>query len=108
MKRVVRSRAIWGALTTVNATLPVHIDADTLLACLLLRNTERQWRPHARAFFREVQAEVMMDMVIEGSISFGELSGAVRFWSVEDDIENARWVREMTPRKKGGTTRVTR
>ncbi|WP_271898492.1 hypothetical protein [Candidatus Phyllobacterium onerii] len=101
MKTTVNSRAIWRALTTVNSPLPIHIDADTLLACLLLRNTQRQWRPHVRAFFREVQAEVMMDMVIEGTISFEELSQAIRFWDVEEDIENVRWVREMTPRQNG-------
>ena len=42
-----------------------------------------------------------MDMVIEGSISFDELSDAICFWDVEEDIENARWVREMTPHQKG-------
>jgi hypothetical protein len=26
----------WRALTTVNAPLPIHTDADTLIACLLL------------------------------------------------------------------------
>ncbi len=42
-----------------------------------------------------------MDMVIEGTISFEELSQAIRFWDVEEDIENVRWVREMTPRQNG-------
>ena len=49
-----------------------------------------------------------MDMVIEGSISFDELSDAIRFWNVEEDIENARWVREMNSSPKRGTTRATR
>ena len=38
-----------------------------------------------------------MDMVIEGSITFDGLSHAMRFWNVEDDTENARWMREMAP-----------
>ena len=95
MERVATSRAIWRALTTVNAPLPIHIDADTLMACLLLAITERQWRPHVRAFFREVGLEVIMDMVVEGSVTFDNLSKAISFWDVDEDYENARWIREM-------------
>ena len=87
--------AIWQALTTVNAPLPLHIDANTLLACLRLRSTERQWRPHVRAFFREVGVEVLMDMAVEGSVTFDDLARAISFWDVEEDYENARWAREM-------------
>ena len=107
MKPAVKNSAIWRALTPVNSPLPVHIDAGTLLACLLLQNTETQWRPHVRAFFGEVAVEVMMDMVIEGSISFGELSQAIKFWNVEADIETAQWIREMTP-LSGGNARSSR
>lgn len=97
MEDPVLSRAIWRGLTTVNAPLPLHIDADTLLACLLLKNTDRQWQPHVRAFFQEVGLEVITDMVVEGSITFDNLSKAIRFWNVDEDVENARWIREMAP-----------
>jgi len=93
--QAVKSDAIWQALTTVNAPLPLHIDADTLLACLRLRSTERQWRPHVRALFSEVGVEILMDMVVEGSVTFDDLAKAMSFWDVDEDYENARWVREM-------------
>lgn len=91
----VKSRAVWRALTTVNAPLPIHVDADTLLDCLNLSTTDRRWRPHVRAFFREVGVEVIMDMIVEGSTTFDSLSKAISFWNVEEDYENARWIREM-------------
>jgi hypothetical protein len=81
MENAALSRAIWRGLTTVNAPLPLHIDADTLLACLLLKSTDRQWQPHVRAFFQEVGVEVIMDMVVEGSVTFDSLSKAIRFWN---------------------------
>ncbi len=95
MEHQVKSRAIWRALTTVNAPLPVHIDTDTLLACLSLSVTDARWRPHVRAFFREVATEVIMDTVVEGAITFDSLSKAISFWNVDGDCENARWIREM-------------
>ena len=95
MDTATKSKAIWRALTTVNAPLPIHIDADTLLACLHLANWERQWRPHVRAFFREAGLEVIMDMVVEGAVSFDSLSKAISFWDADGDTENARWIREM-------------
>jgi hypothetical protein len=91
----VTSKAIWRALTTVNAPLPLHIDANTLLACLLLDTRHRRWRPHVRAFFSEAGLDVIMDMVVEGSASFEGLSKAIEFWDVDEDGENARWIREM-------------
>ena len=91
----VNSQAIWQALTTVNAPLPLHIDADTLLACLRRRTIERRWRPHVRAFFREVGVEILMDMVVEGSVTFDDLAQTISFWDVDEDDENARWIREM-------------
>jgi len=91
------SKAIWRALTTVNAPLPIQIDAETLLGCLLLTETERRWRPHVRAFFGEVGTEVIMDMVVEGSVTFNGLSTAISFWDVDEDYANARWIREMAP-----------
>ncbi len=93
--RTVKNEAIWQALTTVNAPLPLHIGADTLLACLLCQSTERQWRPHVRAFFCEVGVEILMDMVVEGSVTFENFAKAISFWDVDEDYENTRWVREM-------------
>jgi hypothetical protein len=95
MDTTTESRAIWRALTTVNAPLPVHIDADALLACLRLANTDRKWRPHVRAFFREAGLEVIMDMVVEGAVSFDSLLKAISYWNADEDGENARWIREM-------------
>ncbi|MCA1367184.1 hypothetical protein I6F15_07205 [Bradyrhizobium sp. BRP14] len=82
-------------MTTVNAPLPIRVDADTLLDCLNLSATDCRWRPHVRAFFREVGVEVIMDMIVEGSTTFDGLSKAISFWNVEEDYENARWIREM-------------
>ncbi|WP_421423934.1 hypothetical protein [Agrobacterium rosae] len=82
-------------MTTVNAPLPLHIDARTLMACLLLELTDKRWRPHVRAFFGEVEVEILMDMVVEGSVTFENFAKAISFWGVDEDYENARWVREM-------------
>jgi hypothetical protein len=38
-----------------------------------------------------------MDMVVEGSVTFDDLSKAISFWEVDEDYENARWIREMAP-----------
>ncbi|MCM2477789.1 hypothetical protein HGO38_30550 [Rhizobium sp. CG5] len=95
MSDIVKSQAIWRALTTVNAPLPFHINDETLLSCLNLSTTDLRWRPHVRAFFREVGVEVIMDMVVEGATTFDNLSKAISVWSVEEDYENARWIREM-------------
>jgi hypothetical protein len=92
-----RSRAIWRAVTTVNAPLPVHIEPDVLVAAVRLETTDPRWRPHVRALFAEVAVEVLMDLVIEGSASFEDLSAAATYWLVEEDCVNARWVREMAP-----------
>ncbi len=97
MGQAVQSRAIWRGLTTVNAPLAVHVDAGTLLACLHLETTDRRWQPHVRAFFSEVGQEVLMDMVIEGSVSFDDLYRAIRFWNADKDSGNARWIGEMAP-----------
>lgn len=91
-----KSQAIWRALTTVNAPLPAHIDADTLLDCLNLSTTDRRWRPHVRAFFDEVRVDVMMDLVLEGSTRFETLAKAIQFWEVDEAYESVGWVREMS------------
>jgi len=95
MDHGLKSKAVWRALTTVNAPLPIHIDADTLTDSLLMRSADRRWRPHMRAFFREVGLEIIMDMVVEGTVTFDSLSKAISFWDVDEDCENARWIREM-------------
>jgi hypothetical protein len=95
MTNTVTSKAIWRALTTVNAPLPRHISAHQLLACLQLSSKDMTWRPHVRAFFNEVGIGVIMDMVVEGSVSFEGLSKAIAFWNVDEESDNARWIREM-------------
>ncbi|MGE7368364.1 hypothetical protein ACQKKX_04745 [Neorhizobium sp. NPDC001467] len=45
--------------------------------------------------FGEVGVEILMDIVVEGSVTFDDLAKAISFWDVEEDCENARWVREM-------------
>jgi hypothetical protein len=102
MADAIKNRAIWRALTTVNAPLPGHIDADTLSSCLALSTIDTRWRPHVRAFFREVGVEVIMDMVVAGAITFDSLSKAISFWNVDEDYENARWIREMASNPVAG------
>lgn len=95
METAIHSRTIYRALTTVNAPLPFPIDGQTLISCLRLVETDMKWRPHVRAFFRETGLEIVMDMVVEGSVTFDNLSKAIQFWNVDEDFENARWIREM-------------
>lgn len=90
-----KSQAVWRALTTINSPLPLHIDADTLVACLLLQIIEHRWKPHVRAFFCEVGVEILMDMVVEGSVTFENFAKAISFWEVDEDYQNVRWAREM-------------
>lgn len=97
METKAKSKTISRALTTVNAPLPTHIGGGTLLDCLLLTQTDPKWRPHVRAFFNEVHPDVIMDLVVEGSITFDNLAKAASFWDVEKDSDNARWIREMAP-----------
>lgn len=102
MSETVKSKAVWRALTTVNAPLPVEIDAATLLACLSLSNADPRWKPHVRAFFREVAVEVMMDMLVEGTATVDNLAKALTHWGVDEDFENARWIRDMASVKMAG------
>jgi hypothetical protein len=92
-----KSKAIWRAITTVNAPLPIHITPDTLVSALLLETTDEKWQPHVQAFFREVAVEVLMDLVVEGTLSFDNLAHAIKAWAVDEEYENAGWVREMAP-----------
>lgn len=48
-----------------------------------------------RAFFGEVGVEILMDMVVEGSVTFDDLAKALSFWDVDEDYDNAQWAREM-------------
>ena len=94
MRRAKFHSAAYRALTTVNAPLPTHIDAHTLVDCLTLKNTDTKWRPHLKSFFEDVSSDAIMDMVIEDSITFDNLLKCMSFWDFEED-ENARWIREM-------------
>lgn len=82
------------AITTINAPLSTHIDANTLVDCLLLQNRDPKWRPHIKSFFLDVNLDIIMDMVIEDSVSFNNLLECLNFWQLEES-DNARWVREM-------------
>ncbi len=101
-----KSRAIRSAITTVNAPLPMPIDEDTLLACLLLRSTESRWRSHVWTFFNDVGVDLMMDLVVEGSVTFHNLADAVSYWDVDGETDNARWIREMASVTMGETSRT--
>lgn len=85
---------VYRVLSTVNAPRALHIDADTMLACLRLQCRDERWKPHVRSFFQEVGIGVIHDMVIEGSLSFRELVKALETWGVEE-FDSARWIREM-------------
>lgn len=102
MSETVKSKAVWRALTTVNAPLPVEIDAATLLSCLSLSTTDLRWKPHVRAFFREVAVDVIMDLLVEGTASIDNLSKALEYWGVDEEFENARWIRDMAAVKMAG------
>jgi hypothetical protein len=88
--------SIYRALTTVNAPVAVHMDAHTLARCLRLEDVDVRWRPHVRAFFEEVGIGIILDMVVEGTVSFDDLARCARYWRVEES-GNARWIREMAP-----------
>lgn len=100
-----KSRSAYRALTTINAPLRSPIDVATLVACLHLDNVDSRWRPHMRSFFRDVGIDIMMDMVVDGAITFGDLARALAHWNIEE-TESARWIREMasvTMAKADGT-----
>lgn len=82
------------ALTTINAPLPSHIDVNTLVDCLKLQNTDFKWRPHLKSFFLDIHSDIIMDMIIEGTVTFKELDMCIQHWGFEED-ENARWIRKM-------------
>jgi len=94
MSSKVEDKSIYRALTTVNAPRALQIEAETLAACLRLECSDRQWRPHMRAFFDEVDRGIILDIVIEGAVSFRDLDEGLSVWEVGDG-ENARWIREM-------------
>jgi len=86
--------SVYRVLTTVNAPRALHIDAVTLVDCLLLRCLDQKWRPHVRSYFQEVGVSAIHDMVIEGVVDFDGLVRALETWGVEE-FDNARWIREM-------------
>lgn len=87
------------ALSTINAPLRTPINGVTLISCLRLENTDRNWRPHIRALFNEIHVEILMDLMTDGVVSFHDLNNALDFWDIENTY-SAIWVREMVPRAK--------
>lgn len=89
-----KSAAAYRAITTINAPLRKHIDVETLLNCLLLKNRDIEWRPHIKSFFLDLNEDIIMDMVVEGSVTFNDLLECLYFWKIEEN-DNARWIKEM-------------
>jgi hypothetical protein len=96
MEALATNRSAYRALGTINAPLRVRIDAPTLLSCLRLKNVDPVWRPHIRSFFSEISVDILMDMVVDGALTFDDLRRALLFWNIED-TDSARWIREMAP-----------
>jgi hypothetical protein len=96
MKAATTVQSAYRALGTINAPLRLHIDAPTLVDCLRLQNIDPRWQPHMRAFFGDINIDILMDMVVDGAVTFDDLSRALLFWHIED-TDSARWIREMAP-----------
>jgi hypothetical protein len=88
------NRSTYRALTTINAPQAVHIGPETLAACLRLECLDKKWRPHLRSFFDEVDTGTILDMVIEGTVTFQDLDRSIVCWEAGEG-QNARWIREM-------------
>lgn len=89
-----KRRSAYRALTTINAPLRSPINTATLVECLRLANVDARWRPHIRAYFRDIAIDIIMDMVIDDAVTFDDLSKALTYWDIEE-TESARWIREM-------------
>jgi hypothetical protein len=94
MSSKAENRSIYRALSTVNASRALQIEAETLAACLRLECNDRRWRPHMRSFYDEVDRGLILDLVIDGTTSFSDLDKGLVAWQAGDG-ENARWIREM-------------
>ena len=87
-------RKVASILATINAPRPQPIDAKALVHCLTTSRPERRWRPHIEAFFDEVAAEAIHDLVLAGIVTFEDLYRAARTWRVTNG-SNVPWIREM-------------
>jgi hypothetical protein len=85
---------ISAVLATINAPLPIPIDACTLVHCLTTLQPEEKWRPHIESLFEEVPIEAIHDLVLAGIVTFEDLYLAARRWSIKDG-ETLQWVKEM-------------
>lgn len=87
-------RKVAFVLATINAPRRHRIDPKTFVHSLLTLRPERRWRPHIEAFFDEVSAEAIHDLVLAGIFSFEELYRAARTWRSTDGT-NLAWIKEM-------------
>jgi len=87
-------RQIRFILATINAPRPSPIDAKSFVHCLTTGQPETRWLPHIEAFFDEVSAEAIHDLVLAGVVSFEDLYRAARSWGVTD-ARNVGWIKEM-------------
>lgn len=81
-------------LATINAPRRHPIDASAFVHCLATARPDRRWRPHIEAFFDEVSAEAIHDLVLAGIFSFEDLYRAARTWRMTDG-RNVPWIKEM-------------
>lgn len=85
-------------LATVNAPRPTPLSSRELVHCLLTDRPDPKWRPHVEAFFDEVAAEAIHDIVLTGVVSFEDLMRAARIWRVTHG-NNVEWINEMADLK---------
>ncbi|MPZ24485.1 MAG: hypothetical protein GEU28_13345 [Dehalococcoidia bacterium] len=93
-KAAAAERPIRSVLATVNAPRPYPISAGELVHCLVTDHPDPKWRPHVEAFFDEVSAEAIHDIVLAGVVSFEDLYRAARNWRATDG-RNVGWINEM-------------
>ncbi len=81
-------------LGAIDAPRPDPIDLKTFVHCLTTSRPDAHWRPHIEAFFDEVSAEAIHDLVLAGIFSFEDLYRAARTWRVTNG-RNVPWIKEM-------------
>jgi len=89
-----QERKVAFVLTTINAPRPHRIDPRTFVHCLTTARPDKRWRPHIEAFFDEVSAEAIHDLVLAGIVTFEDLYRAARTWRVTHG-SNVPWIKEM-------------
>jgi len=87
-------RKVAFVLATINAPRPHQLDLKTFVHCLTTARPERRWRPHIEAFFDEVSAEAIHDLVLGGIFTFEDLYRAARTWRATHG-RNVPWIKEM-------------